>query len=468
MNLYGSRWFSQVSLVGSTVTGLFSADLLRAYSADVSYAVFESGVALSYVKLNGPLFADHTRFDGDVTLNGAEVGADLQMSGTSFKGRINASRLNVKGSLILTDAQVDGDVNLVEAQLGTLEMGGSSFAGTMRADTISVEGNVFTVNGVFLSNGALFGGKVILAGAKIDGSLIMTGSTAWQVILSDAEIREELSLEKLSWWCAGARPVSAGSLGSSTEVLLKGSWRLGDHRWRNVHCDGSDRPLLSLRDTHVKEFQDSIDAWPPSVDLEGFRYDQLGGENGALYGDEMRRRSRREWVDWLARDQTYSSQPYTQLSFVLTTAGQRDTAASVQIAGREREREEACAQWSSPRSCVWLTFLSYGAGYGIGLNTFIVLIWVIGFTVFGADVLWCSAKARRQGYWWRFFASLHQLTPIGGLGQEFTNFFTNSSPEQDEQPNLSPCQILYFAGHSIIGWVLGFLLVAAMSEIIQK
>jgi hypothetical protein len=203
------------------------------------------------------------------------------------------------------------------------------------------------------------------------------------------------------------------------------------------------------------------------MDLEGFRYDRLGGLQG-VGRDDMRNRSTAEWKDWLARDRVFSTQPYTQLASALAAAGHRDTADAIQLAGRERERGEVCSNWDRPVSCAWLTFLSYVAGYGIGLYTFFVLLWVLGLTVFVADILWYSPNARRQGYWWRVGASLHRLLPIIELSKEFTNFFDNAPPQFDEQPNLTRRQSAYFAVHAIAGWVLGFFLIAAMGGIIQK
>ena len=101
-------------------------------------------------------------------------------------------------------------------------------------------------------------------------------------------------------------------------------------------------PTLTLRNFHVADFQDSADAWPPLIELEGFRYDRIG-RYGSTVGYDMRKRSVAEWTDWLLRDRTFSTQPYTELSPVLAAAGHRDTADAIQLAGRERERGEACA-----------------------------------------------------------------------------------------------------------------------------
>ena len=286
-------------------------------------------------------------------------------------------------------------------------------------------------------------------------------------VTSEPNVAQEFLFGGLGWWCAG-RKAPAGAIERKSEATAKPAlvWPLGDPGWQNARCDGGDPPRLILRNAHADAFQDSPDAWPPVMELEGFRYDRLGGLHGSASND-LRRRSPKEWTDWLARDRTFSTQPYTQLSSVLVAAGHRDTADAIQLAGRERERQEACAH-GRVGACAWLTFLSYVAGYGIGLYTFFVLLWVVGLTVLGADVLWYSPNARVQGLPWRLGASLHRLLPIIELSKEFTNFFDNPPSPPHEPRNLNRFQVAYFAGHAIAGWVLGFFLIAAMGGIIQK
>jgi len=418
--------------------------------------------------VQGALFMrDHATFGGEVDLGSAKIGSNLEMDSSSFIKTLNLNRLNVAGNLLMRDhATFGGEVNLRGATIANnLEMDTSSFAGAVLADPVRVDGNLL------MRNGATFKGAVSLIGAKIGGNLHLWGSTAWRLDLSGADVRE-LLLNGLGWWCEGGK-APAGAAAAASPNGTKPTpvhWQLGNPAWREAGCDASDPatlPTLILRNTHVDAFQDSADAWPPTMDLEGFHYDRLGGVGG-MGRNDMRMRSSDEWTDWLARDHTFSTQPYTELSSVLTAAGHRDTADAVQLAGRERERNEACAGWSHLGSCMWLTFLSYIAGYGIGLYTFFVLLWVLGLTVLGADVLWYSSNARQQGYWWRFGASLHRLLPIIELSKEFTNFFDNPLPEPNQPRNLSPRQTAYFAGHAIAGWILGFFLIAAMGRIIQK
>src|SRR5262249_52071546 len=150
---------------------------------------------------------------------------------------------------------------------------------------------------------------------------------------------------------------------------------------RCSHTDLTISPMLVLRNAHVDAFQDSPDAWPPSMDLEGFRYERLGSV-GSSERDDMRRRPSEAWADWIERDPVFSSQPYTQLAATLLAAGRRNTAEAIQYVGRERERTQAWAH-GDISSWAWLTGLSLAAGYGIGGYTFRVLWWVLVFTVVG-------------------------------------------------------------------------------------
>jgi hypothetical protein len=201
------------------------------------------------------------------------------------------------------------------------------------------------------------------------------------------------------------------------------------------------------------------------MDLEGFHYERLGGFGGTGR-DDMRQRSSDDWSDWLARDHTFSTQPYTQLSSVLIGAGHRSASEDIQLAGRQRERNEAWGHSFS--SWLWLTVFSVSAGYGIGLYTFRVLWWVLGLTLLGTVVLRYSPTAGRRGFVWRLGASLHRLLPLAELSKEFKDFFENPVNESGEPRNLNRFQAAYFACHAIAGWILSFFLLAAMGALTGK
>jgi hypothetical protein len=325
-----------------------------------------------------------------------------------------------------------------------------------------------------MSNHAAFSGPVDLLRAKVGGVLDLRGAVAAMVYLPGV-VAGELQVAGLGWWCNGGKaPIGIAAAQSTTGANTTSThWPLGDPAWRSARCDGADPlPTLFLRNVHVDAFQDSVDAWPPAMDLEGFRYDRLGSFGG-VGRDDMRQRSTEEWTDWLARDRTFSTQPYTQLATVLFAAGHRDTATAIQFTGRERERSEALMH-GDLGSWGWLTFLSVVAGYGIGGYTFRVLWWVLVFTAIGAIVLlyspnaralWFSPNARPHSVLCLVAASLHRLLPIVRLSKEFEEFFDN--PPANPR-NLKPWQVAYFAVHAIIGWGLGLILLAAMGGLTQK
>jgi hypothetical protein len=249
-----------------------------------------------------------------------------------------------------------------------------------------------------------------------------------------------------------------------TGTQIGGELGLG---WSTHSPHWSKDSALILRDVTAGALQDLSDAWPDKLDLNGFIYRSLGGV-GATEGDLMINRPGKWFKKWLAKQNPYAPEPYQQLASVLRNQGQPDIADDVLFAGRERERGEACVTWRRADSCLWLSLLSSAAGYGIGLYTFRVLRWVVGLTVLGAVILWFSPNARRQGPLWLFGASLHRLLPIVELNKGFTNFFDNSSTNDESPRNLYCFQEVYFAVHALLGWALGLILLAAMGGIIQK
>jgi hypothetical protein len=275
-----------------------------------------------------------------------------------------------------------------------------------------------SVHGVLCARGhAFFAGDISLVDASV-GWLNLQSFTVSSMDLSDlsSATGSELDLQGLNWRCR-----QTPGIARVAETRSK-QWPLGDASWQTARCDGTLESLLRLilRNMHIESFQDDRNSWPPVIELEGLHYDRLGGVHGVGNAD-MRQRTPEEWVDWLARDRTYSPQPYNQLATVLMTAERRDTVEAILFAGRERERHEIwhrpdVGSWRWLRHDLlwwaWLSFLSVVAGYGIGLYTFRVLWWVVGLTVLGAVVLWFSPYARQRSTAWRLGASLHRLLPI--------------------------------------------------------
>jgi hypothetical protein len=442
---------------------------------------FAGKVNLGRAEIKGLSLLRNATFGGDVTFRGATAGNNFEMDGSSFAGEVDFNSALIKGSLFLRDkATFGGDVDLGGATVeSALDMSGSSFAGKVILNRTEIKGGLFLRNGATFGGdidlggttvgsnvemeGSSFAGTVELDGAQIKGGLYLWDATVAGLDLSRAEIGE-LDLPRLGWRCPRPEP-PAGAPAKDVKADAEPSpmhWPLGnlEQGWRKAQCDdGAAAPNIDLRNTHVGALQDSSDAWPPVIYLEGFHYDRLGSAGG-----EMHQRSSSEWTEWIERNPSFSTQPYTQLSSVLLAAGDRGKAEAIQFAGREAERhhEPDWLTWA------WLTVLAGVAGYGIGLYTFFVLGWVLLLTAVGAVLLWLSPQARAHRFVWRLGASLHRVLPVIELSKDYTDFFDGLSQEPIVPLWRKHVLQVYFAGHAIAGYVLGFFLIAAMGGLTQK
>src|SRR6516162_8497090 len=268
---------------------------------------------------------------GDLNLSDAHLKQPLLLTGSVLGGALFADRINVESTIALRDhATFAGDVSLRGAKVGgDLDMISASFSKTLSADGLDVHG------GLFMRDHATFAGDVSLVAANV-GWLDLSSANVAGIDLSDMSgaAGSELQLRGLNWHCQETKTEGENS-GTSQATVRVGTrkWPLGEPSWRKARCDGTEEtlPTLILRNAHFGALQDDLDSWPPVVDLEGLRYDRLGGLRGEGSAD-LRRRTPEQWIDWLARDRTFSSQPYNQLATVLTAAGRRDTADAILFA----------------------------------------------------------------------------------------------------------------------------------------
>jgi hypothetical protein len=465
VTLYDSHWHHLLALRGSGIAGGLSAQRLRADSnVEIDKkARIERGVDLGGAKIGGYLAFGGTSVGAALDLDSVDVAGDLFLNDAKFEGDVNAAGAKVGGNLEMENSVFGAAVDLNRASVGSsLLLYDSTWLGPVNAVALRVGHNLF-------ARGARFTGAVNLTGAGIGEILDLRAVTASSLDLADADAKY-LLLDGLRWSCApSVRPSGAGATAGSQSVAKPaiGKWPLSDGGRRGTNCAGSGdlaAPWLSLHNAHFGEFRDDVDAWPPLLDLDGFRYERFGdrGGSGPL---TMRDRPLKDWNDWLGRDPILSTQPYAELAAALTTAKDRDAGDEIQLAGRERERREAYADL--PR-WAWLGFLSSTAGYGIAHYLWRVLPWVAGFTAIGTLCLWFSPNARRHGAVWMIGASLHRLLPVVSLYQKFDEFFANPPARDPDPRNLAPWQVVYFAFHAIVGWALGLILLAAMSGITQK
>jgi hypothetical protein len=272
---------------------------------------------------------------------------------------------------------------------------------------------------------------VLMTSARVGSSLDLRGATLAGFDLSDASVAVDLAL------------------GEARHTAI----------WKGKNGEAVD---LNLTNTHIGNLADAEDSWPQMghLHLDGFAFNRLGGITGES-GPQMRKRRMRWWDDWARRDPDYSPAPYAQLAAALTNAGDRDAANEIRYLGRVRERETEKG-WSY----IWSGLLQYVAGFGIGTYTFRVLWWVIGISFLGALYLKMRVRGVRDvghGFFWCFGASLSRLLPVIEINKEFSDFFNDPKRER-----LTGFQSAVFSIISMIGFVLGAVLVAAVSGLTQN
>ncbi len=209
--------------------------------------------------------------------------------------------------------------------------------------------------------------------------------------------------------------------------------------------ENSDSELI-LRNVIVDALQDRHETWPPVLEMDGFRYDRLGGYVDMSAGSEMTSRPS-EWFihEWLAKDESYTSQPYKQLAQVLRTAGLETKAKEVLYAGKERERSNA----RGLRRFV-LILLNLTIGYGYRYSH--TMICVVMLVIVGALVLKITGEGKRNKMPYGFAYSLDLLLPIVALRSYHY-----------EAVHLKLFARYYFYFHMLMGYVLASFLIAGLS-----
>jgi len=456
VNLTAANVTGNVDMVGATLDGDLEADSLRVGAAlfmrsqDENKASFK-GVILTAAKVAGTVDMEGATLDGDLNADALQVGGSLFMRSTdqnkaSFKGVI-LDFAKVTAKIDMDGATFDGELSADSLQVGgLLSMQSASFK--------RVSLNSANVTGTVDMEGATFDGDLNADSLHVGADLFMHDIISTQPI-NMADIHIGSSLEIL-----GAKLAGLDLSGAS----VAGDLRLGVDEtsgspmiWHTKDGKPSD---LTLRNTRIANLADARDAWPIKghLHLDGFTFAHLGGFGAT--GPEMRDRGMGWWDDWTRLDTAYSPTPYEQLASALVAAGDHDAADEIRYLGRvrERETEEAWGPW------IVAGFLQYVAGFGIGDYTFRVLYWVIGISLAGAVYLWqCVPAAHARGPMWCFGASLSRLLPVIEINQEFSDFFNDP-----DRTHLTGRQSFVFSAIGMVGWVLGAILIAAVSGLTQK
>tara|TARA_R110000868_G_C10667968_1_gene746350 strand:+ start:63 stop:722 length:660 start_codon:yes stop_codon:yes gene_type:complete len=218
----------------------------------------------------------------------------------------------------------------------------------------------------------------------------------------------------------------------------------------------------------------------------------LGGYRGDDDASDVLARPGSYWVEWLARGtkERFSPQPYQMIARLLREAGYPTKANAVLYAARKRERgsflglinaakiqivllkkflsiqEFANKSGTTEPQAFWhpiyLWTLYLPIGFGIG-RYFLrhVAGWLLFWTGLGTLMLqYCgNDQLTEKSIWWKIAASLDRLIPFAELIPRLSQTLKDS---------LTDGQQLYFAGHSLVGWVLAAMVVAGLAGLTQR
>jgi uncharacterized protein YjbI with pentapeptide repeats len=485
VDLRGAKIGGYLDMVGSKFTGTLKLNALKVEGSllmkssefsevILSGAEIETNLDMEYSRFNQLLNMDslrvgghlnmHTAEFGEVVLNSAEIGGILAMYDSNFTGNLQMDKIQVDSSLFMQKAEF-GRVIFNSAEIGgQLVMDDSKFADKLEMVSLQV------VRDLYMRGKADFR-EVDLRRAKIGDHLSMTGSTFTGVVDMDSlEVGGSLSMRGAEF----AKQVNLifASIGSNLDLSgaklksldLTGTQITGELRF------GSGQPPklgweLILRNTVVNTLQDREESWKDvQPELDGFTYSRLGGF-GAEAGPDMASRRAQWFIKWLAKDESFSPQPYQQLASVLRAAGRAEKADDILYAGKERERTEL-AKTGAWASWLWSTLKLVFIGHGYRI--YYALFWVAGLVVLGAIIFRKTKEAKEANMPFGIFYSFDMLLPIIKLREK--HYEIDFADYERDWRHLSfffkgtwrPARY-YFYMHQLMGYVLASFLIAGLS-----
>ena len=343
-----------IKVIGSQIDGSLALRGTRVHGATQVYTtVVGRGLRLECRRaIDDPGMEGCRSRYGAVDFKSVRVGGLVEIGKADFFGRVTLQSVHVGLSFVARSATYHDHFSILDGVFDQrLQM-----VENVASVSVFMEG-VRVGSSLSLRNGRY--GNVALRGADVGGNL-------------DFRDSEFEHLDLTGTVAGGELRVAAGD-----EAIRWGSSRPGPH--------------FVLKNTRVRALQDSQAAWPPSVELDGFEYEKLGGLEFA--SAEVPYLRGVDWFrQWLARDETYSPHPYRHLSAVLRTQGQSRVADAILYEAKERERI-AIPHWQLER--IWLEVLRYVVGYGIGFNELRAIYWMAAFMIIGWIVGMCASRRRR-------------------------------------------------------------------------
>lgn len=474
------------TLKSSFIVQALTRSSLRTHLSSVGIRIIGARIIgdidLENARIDHALFIDNSIIEGSVDLRHAHTNSELEFNGSKILGDLLADGIRVEQTFAIRHgSEVVGNVSLVGGRIdGNISAVGSTFHGQVNATLIRIRGNLefFPWRQASSQRPTRFE-DLDLEAATVGGNVYLQQAVIARHFNAEGiHIGDSIFMRNIQ--CSQSIDMVMAHIGRNLDVMgsvlvglnLSGSWIGSDFelasdkvvptKWKTI--DGVP-PDLTLRDAHVENLIDTQDSWPIEghLHLDGFSFSHLGGFLGDTT-QQMRDRGTQWWDKWARRDPQYSPSSYTQLAAAFSAIGDQVTADRIRFLGRVREREALCGdRWGG--GCTSMLLFEYGWGFGIGTYMFRVLYPVAALTFLGAWVLWFHVPAARdnhRGFLWCWGASLARLLPIIEINKEFTDFFNDPYRERLTGPQSAMFSII-----ALIGWILGAVLIAAISGLIR-
>jgi len=406
----------------------------------------------------------------EINMIGSEIKSSLDMRGLICYGQLNMSTLTIRRNLYLSNKASLARVDMSYMQVdGTIDFAEGNISEYLEMNSIHVGRNLFLRNDAVLRkvnlNSAHIGGQLDLSRSIIHEYLTMDGIKVGQeIFIRDTEVDTPDYQVVLYYATIGSDLDLTGSTFGTLNLTgssIKGELRLGSAKGLPA-TNWKTNALLILRNASVSAIQDTDDAWPDNLELEGFTYQHLGGL-GAEGTADIQKRKRDWFIRWLERDKTFSPQPYEDLANLLQATGYPSKANAILYASRKRARQEAWVGYRQRENSLlrWIGMLLLETiiGYGLGSRYFRVLWWFAAFTLLGFFVLLGSTDKTQWDIFHMVWASFDQVLPLVKL---------NPVHESTILGKYGMGIITYFYFHKMIGYVLGGFLAAGLAGLTQR
>ncbi|MCJ9428414.1 hypothetical protein [Kordiimonas marina] len=432
----------------------------------ISGAWFNETLHLSDGKIPFTLFIERSRFEKGVDLSRSILTNALVIRSSYISGRFTMETSQVGRFLFLQNSIFADDTSFAASTInGRFNMTGAKFLKNVRLDSTTVGDaliahtptefqtlnmSIANIDRLVDLSGAIVHGKLLMGGIQVKGNVWLR-----QQFTAEEEVRINLAH-------IGNVDISGGNFSTVnlTSTVIEGDLNLGTMTRQNILAAQDDPSArrrgpptwregakLILRNTAATTLVDSNDSWPATIDLQGFKYQRLGGPILNEHQSDVLERPVSQYQDWLARDPASSTYPYEQLASVLRYYGKYNEANHILFAGREHVRHQTnCLEW------IWQTLLMATIGYGYGNYQFRSLWWIGILVLVGYFFLRYNEEKDLDDQPLGLIYSLDMLLPFVKLRDAHYAIELKKD-----------CVRYYFYVHTLMGYVLATFLIAGLT-----